>query len=132
SLLWCYPNPIKRVGFVAVIYLLAFFFWVTDVLQVFSPTVFHFGVLGIFSLSFIFAFIQWRRTRTNPIDRAALRWFLLSIYLATGLFAAVIILPAALQLPQRASLTVLFGAAVLMYCCLALGMVLYVSCRLGQ
>src|SRR5690606_1287377 len=58
SLLWCYPNPIKRVGFVAVIYLLAFFFWVTDLLQVFSPTVFHFGVLGIFSLSFIFAFIQ--------------------------------------------------------------------------
>ena len=132
SLLWCYPNPIKRVGFVAVIYLLAFFFWVTDVLQVFSPTVFHFGVLGIFSLSFIFAFIQWRRTRTNPIDRAALRWFLLSIYLATGLFAAVIILPAALHVPQPASQGVMFGAFLLMYWGLALGIVHYRLFSLDQ
>lgn len=125
SLLWCYPTPIKRVGFIAVIYLLAFFFWVTDALQVFSPTLFHFGVLGVFALSFIFAFVQWRRTRANPIDRAALRWFLLSIYLATGLFAAVIILPAALHLPQPASQGVMFGAFLLMYWGLALGIVHY-------
>jgi signal transduction histidine kinase len=128
SLLWCYPNPIsprKKTRYVALIYVLALFFWVTDALQLFSPAVFHFGVLGVFSLSFIFAAIQWRRTRTNPIDRAALRWFLLSIYLATGLFAAVIILPAALHLPQPASQGVMFGAFLLMYWGLALGIVHY-------
>src|SRR5690606_15759686 len=84
------------------------------------------------SLSFIFAFIQWRRTRTNPIDRAALRWFLLSIYLATGLFAAVIILPAALHVPQPASQGVMFGAFLLMYWGLALGIVHYRLFSLDQ
>lgn len=125
SLLWCYPTPVKRVAFITLIYLLALFFWIIDTLQVFDPTVFHFGVLGVFSLSFIFAFVQWRRTRTSPVDRAALRWFLLSIYLATGLFAAVIILPAALHLPQPASQGVMFGAFLLMYWGLALGIVRY-------
>lgn len=125
SLLWCYPKPIKSARFIVVIYSAALIIWLVDIAQLATPMVFHFGVLGIFALSFIFAVWQWRRTKNNPVDRAALRWFLLAIYFATGLFAAVIILPAALHLPQPASQGVMFGAFLIMYWGLALGIVRY-------
>lgn len=124
-LLWCYPRPIKYFNVIFLIYAAALLFWLIDALQLINPMVFHFGVLGIFSLSFILAFIQWRYARRQPVERAALRWLLLSIYLATGLFAAVIILPAALHLPQPASQGVMFGAFLIMYWGLALGIVRY-------
>ena len=92
----------------------------------------HFSILLIFSTSFIFSVVQWRKTKHDPRARAALRWFLLSIYTATGLFAALIIIPAALHIPQPAPQGLMFGAFLIMYWGLALGIVKYRLFQLEQ
>jgi signal transduction histidine kinase len=126
SLLWHYPIRIARLPVASLCYLIAAITWVSDTLQLTDSTaLFHLSVLGIFALSFVFAFFQWLRTRSKPADRAALRWFLLSIYLATGLFAGVIIIPAALGVAPPASQGVMFGAFLIMYIGLAFGITRY-------
>lgn len=126
ALLWHYPRTLGRFPAATLCYLTALGLWLIDTLQIMqTPMIFHLGVLGIFLLSFVFAFGQWLRTRGLPADRAALRWFLLSIYLATGLFAGTIIIPAAFNLPLPAPQGVMFGAFLIMYWGLALGVVRY-------
>ena len=126
SLLWHYPIRIARLPVASLCYLIAALTWVSDTLQLATSTAqFHLSVLGIFALSFVFAFFQWLATRNKPADRAALRWFLLSIYLATGLFAGVIIIPAALGMNPPASQGVMFGAFLIMYIGLAFGITRY-------
>lgn len=126
ALLWMYPRPLGSWRIVMLCYLVALVCWIVDTIQLMeTPMVFHLGVLGIFLASLIFAVWQWVRTQKLPADRAALRWFLLSIYLATGLFAGTIIIPAAFNLPLPASQGVMFGAFLIMYWGLALGVVRY-------
>ncbi|MCC1497371.1 sensor histidine kinase [Alcanivorax sp. 1008] len=126
SLLWHYPIRIGRFPIASLCYLVAALTWVSDTLQLTSTSAqFHLSVLAIFALSFVFAFFQWLGTRSKPADRAALRWFLLSIYLATGLFAGVIIIPAALGVMPPASQGVMFGAFLIMYIGLAFGITRY-------
>lgn len=126
SLLWMYPRRLGRAWAPLLTYGLASAVWLLDASQASGdPAVFHLGVLLVFSGSFVFAGMQWWQTRQRPDDRAALRWFLLSIYLATGLFAAMVIIPSALKLPLPAPQGVMFGAFLIMYWGLALGVVRY-------
>ncbi|MDP2228901.1 MAG: ATP-binding protein [Moraxellaceae bacterium] len=125
ALLWVYPRRLGGLWMPLLCYSAAFAVWLLDMTQQGGPETFHFGVLIVFALSFVFAAMQWWQTRRAPADRAALRWFLLSIYLATGLFAGVIIIPAALNLPMPAPQGVMFGAFLIMYWGLALGVVRY-------
>jgi len=132
SLLWTYPIKLGSARIPLVLYGLALIAWATNIFQLVEPAFIHLSVLLIFSISFIFAFIQWRKTRSDPRGRAALRWFLLSIYTATGLFAGFIIIPAALQIQQPASQGIMFGAFLVMYWGLALGIVKYRLFQLEQ
>lgn len=132
SLLWTYPIQLGSFRIPLLLYIAALTAWVTNLSQWVSPVVMHLAVLGIFSISFIFATIQWRKTRIDPRGRAALRWFLLSIYTATGLFAGFIIIPAALHIQQPAPQGLMFGAFLIMYWGLALGIVKYRLFQLEQ
>lgn len=132
SLLWTYPIRLGTIKLPLVLYGLALLALTTNILQLADPAIMHLSVLLIFSISFIFAFIQWRKTRNDPRGRAALRWFLLSIYTATGLFAGFIIIPAALQIQQLAPQGIMFGAFLIMYWGLALGIVKYRLFQLEQ
>lgn len=132
SLLWTYPIRLGSAKIPAVIYSAALLAWLVNVMQWLTPAVLHLSVLLIFSISFVFSALQWQKTRKNPGARAALRWFLLSIYTATGLFAGFIIIPAALHLAQPASQGLMFGAFLLMYWGLALGIVKYRLFQLEQ
>jgi signal transduction histidine kinase len=133
ALLWSYPVRLRGLPMVALCYLLAATAWLLDVAQFGDTnTLSPITVLLIFSLSFVFAGMQWWKTRSAPAERAALRWFLLSIYIATGLFASVILIPNALGVPPPASQGVMFGAFLIMYWGLALGVVRYRLFELAQ
>lgn len=133
ALLWHYPKSLNRLPVASISYLAALIIWLLDTFQTFqTPDIFHLGVLSIFLSSLIFAVAQWFRTKGQPAERAALRWFLLSIYLATGLFAGAIIIPAAFSLPLLAPQGVMFGAFLIMYLGLALGVVRYRLFRLEE
>lgn len=133
ALLWSYPVRLRGLPMVALCYLLAATAWALDLAQFGDTnTLSPITVLLIFSLSFVFAGMQWWKTRSAPAERAALRWFLLSIYIATGLFAGVILIPTAIGVPPPASQGVMFGAFLIMYWGLALGVVRYRLFELAQ
>lgn len=126
ALVWSYPVRAGRLPVVSLVLAASLLAFALDTLQVGGEmTLYHLSVLVIFALSFVFAGMQWYRTRGKPAERAALRWFLLSIYIATGLFAGVVIIPAALGVTPPASQGVMFGAFLIMYWGLALGVVRY-------
>ncbi len=81
--------------------------------------------LLLFAASFILAYIQWRQTATLPVQRAALKWFLLSIYIGTGLFAALILIPVALEITPPASQGLMFMVFLFMFIGIAMGITRY-------
>ncbi|MEL0028123.1 MAG: hypothetical protein VW625_05600, partial [Perlucidibaca sp.] len=126
SLLYVYPRRLGRHRPVLTFcFTAAGLCWLLDSLQVAGFIFNHFGVLAIFALSFVFAFRQWRQTRDYPADRAALRWFLMTIYLGTGLFAGLIIIPAGLGLPLVIPQSFMFAAFLIMFWGLSLGVARY-------
>lgn len=64
-----------------------------------APDTLYLIVLGLFLLGLGLAWPQWRRARDRPVERAALRWYLLSLLLGTGLFAALVAIPQVFGLP---------------------------------
>lgn len=71
------------------------------------------------------AIYQWRRSRSNPLDRAALKWMLLAIFIIMGMGLSIYFVPIALVgeaiFPQWA----MVGIASLLYIGFAFGIVRY-------
>lgn len=67
--------------------------WLADVQQL-APDLDwgnRLAVMSLLMLTIFFAIIQWRKCRSNPLERAALRWFLLSVLPACFLTALPIL-----------------------------------------
>ncbi len=71
------------------------------------------------------AMVQWFRARRRPLDRAALRWVLLSILLTMGAGMVAYFLPLIFDLPAFTSVTTMVGLAVTLYLGFALGVLRY-------
>lgn len=73
-------------------------------------------------LAVFFAALQWRRSRQEPTDRAALRWLILSLLVGSGLFIVTVIASTSLgwmpALPQGYA----FGFFLFVYAGIALGL----------
>lgn len=126
ALLWCYPQPIRRWPVPALLMGSGLVLWLADQWQ-WLPEI-HWAsitVLGFFALALLFAVIQYVQARHHPVNRASFRWFILSILLGTGLFAGFILIPVALQRPVQVDQGWMFGAFLLMYWGLALGLMRY-------
>ena len=82
-------------------------------------------VLGGFALTAAFALAQWRRSRQRPLERAALRWFLLAWLGGGGAFLAVVFVPALLGHDVGNSQAPAFALFLIIYGGLALGVVRY-------
>jgi len=126
ALLWHYPSRLRAWPVPALAYAAALLFWLTDMAQLWPDTGFvPLSVLTLFSVGIVTAIAQGWRARRHPVDRASFRWFIVSIFLGTGLFAAFVLIPNALNHPLPASQGLMFGAFLLMYWGLALGLVRY-------
>lgn len=127
SLLWVYPTRLggRRVpiGFLT-FYLIV---WIGDSLQ-WVPDM-NFGIrypmLAGMIASFVLAAMQWRRARFEPISRAALKWFLLTLTLGSSVFVFGVFGMQAFGhlpiIPQGFS----FGFVLMMYLGMAVGMQRY-------
>lgn len=74
------------------------------------------------SLAIIFAIVQWRKSSSQPLDRAALRWFILSVVIGCGLFVFSIYGPGVLGFIPPLSQGYSFGFFLIMYAGIALGL----------
>lgn len=126
ALLWHYPNRLRNWPVPALAYAAAALFWLTDMTQLWPSTSFvPLSVLMLFSIGIGTAIAQGWRARRHPVDRASFRWFIVSIFLGTGLFAAFVLIPTAINRPMPVSQGLMFGAFLLMYWGLALGLLRY-------
>ena len=95
GLLLYYPRPLapRWVGW-AVVALFVVWFVLQEV-GLFESMTFarRFLVMVALVVTFALAGVHWFRTRREPVERAALQWFLISWLLGTGLFALLILLP---------------------------------------
>ncbi|MGE4503588.1 MAG: ATP-binding protein [Thiomicrospira sp.] len=127
SMLLHYPQKLRHANIITpFIYLFGLIAWSGFAWQWYSETsTAYISVLAIFCATFVLAAIQWRQTRHQPLARASLKWFLLSIYLGTGLFALFILIPVALNLSPPASQGMMFFVFLLMFIGIALGITRY-------
>jgi len=122
-----YPKKLFHQFWVMPSILLAgLFSWLGFSLQLYpNPSGVYMATLVLFSMSFILAYSQWQLTRNMPVERASLKWYLLSIYLGTGLFAVFILIPVSLGIPAPTSQGVMFLVFLLMFIGIALGIIRY-------
>ncbi|MBA4381108.1 MAG: hypothetical protein C0406_00945 [Sideroxydans sp.] len=73
-------------------------------------------------LAIVFAVVQWRKTRGQPLERAALRWFTLSTLVGSGLFIFITVGSQVLGLFDMPKQGYAFGYFLLIYIGIALGL----------
>lgn len=73
-------------------------------------------------LAILFSIVQWRKTRGQPLERAALRWFILSIVVGSGLFVFSVYGASVLGFFPALSQGYAFGFFLIMYVGIALGL----------
>lgn len=73
-------------------------------------------------LAIVFAVVQWRKTRGQPLERAALRWFTLSTLVGSGLFIFITVGAQVLGLFDMPKQGYAFGYFLLIYIGIALGL----------
>jgi signal transduction histidine kinase len=127
SLLWIYPSRLGGPGIIRLIFGLYLAVWVADTTQWAGDMDFgiRYPILAGLLASFVFGAMQWRNSRNDPIDRAALKWFLLTLLVGSAVFVfGVFGMEAAGYMPvipQGYS----FGMVLMMYLGMALGMKRY-------
>lgn len=124
ALFICYPRPLVRPLYLLCIpalfgiwYLAEIFRWAPD-----SDWGFRIPLMTELLLAISFAFIQWRKSYRQPLERAALRWFIFTTLLGCSLFIMVVVAQSALGLPPQLSQGYAFGFFLIMYAGIALGL----------
>ena len=71
-------------------------------------------------LTFVCSGVQWRLTRGQPLGRAPLRWFLLSVLLGISLFVLTNVIPIVFDKPPLLPVAYAIGFFLIMYVGIAL------------
>ena len=124
AIFMAHPRPLVRP--VHLLWLFGVFnlWWLANVLRLApSPAVgMQLAVVTEMLLAMGFAAVQWRKGRGDPLARASLRWFILSLMVGSGLFILLIITTAMLgwlpPMPQGYA----FGFFLFIYVGIALGL----------
>src|SRR5690606_20790987 len=127
GLLFNYPSPLRRWPVASVALGLALTLWALGALragdkQWVGPQT---AVFVLFLPCFPVAYLQWRKHAGDPVNRAALQWFFLSIFSGTVLFAALVLAPPLFGLPPFAEQSSMLGVFLLMYAGIAAALTRY-------
>ncbi|MCP1675563.1 signal transduction histidine kinase [Natronocella acetinitrilica] len=86
---------------------------------------FYLPLMILYALGVLVAAGQWRAAREEPLDRAALKWLFLSVFLFMGIGLVLYFVPIAFGEAPLLSQTAMVGCATVMYVGFALGVVRY-------
>ncbi len=124
GLFMMYPTPLVKVR--ALLWLAGVFglWWLADALH-WAPDQ-NWGsrlpIMAELLIAIVFGLLQWRSSRSRPLDRAALRWFALSSLVGASLFILTVYLPSMLSWFVPLQQGYAFGFFLLMYAGIALGL----------
>ncbi|PIV30551.1 MAG: hypothetical protein COS35_06105, partial [Zetaproteobacteria bacterium CG02_land_8_20_14_3_00_50_9] len=124
-LLWYYPTRLFAFPMARVVYILVIAVWFMQVMQ--SAEIVHsfYKYILAWALILTFGTYQWRRTRQSPLDRAALKWLVLTIAIMATLIAVSWYIPILYGSQPVASITTSFGLVFVLYIGLVLGVIRY-------
>ncbi|MEQ1533358.1 MAG: histidine kinase [Sideroxydans sp.] len=129
-----YPRPLLRVRYL--LWLWAFFgLWLAADVWRWAPNQdwgSRIPVMIEMVLAIVFAGIQWRKSRGHPLERAALRWFTLSLVVGSGSFIFTTFGSQVLGLFPMPQQGFAFGYFLIIYLGIALGLRRYQLFDLNQ
>lgn len=134
AVFWVYP---RRLGplYVVVAGLVVFLlFFVNELTQTvhWPGDPFAFPLVATFPLSVGLIAVQWFHSRRNPVDRAALQWFVLAMMTGMVLVTGLYFLPGLVGSPPMLSLELAFAIGIVSYLGLIMAVVRYRLFQLGE
>jgi signal transduction histidine kinase len=124
ALFLCSPQRLVKLRWVAAVFLFYNLWWLAETLR-WAPDMDwgnRYAVMSEMLGALALAVLQWVRSRGELVERAALRWFMLSMLLGSGLFILLMVATASLgwlsPLPQGYA----FGFFLVIYIGIALGL----------
>lgn len=128
ALLWYYPTPVARAPIASMMILLIVLLGMNDILQIYQFP-FHAFMVADFLLPFLLSIslvvLQWRRSQNYPVERAALKWFLLSFVVGTSLVLILQFVPLAFGIQPVTPLWLSFVALFILYLGITFGISRY-------
>lgn len=134
AVFWVYPRRLGSQLVVIGALVIALLFFINELTQTvhWPGDPFAFPLVATFPLSLILIGVQWRLSRHNPVDRAALQWFVFALMtgmiLVTGLYFLPGLVGAATMLP----LELAFATGIVSYLGLILAVVRFRLFQLGE
>lgn len=126
ALLANYPRPLLAKNHTLGFILSGLPVWLVGEYQLISiPFYSQWMIISYLCIGIVLGVIQWRHSTRSPVDRASLRWFLLTIFLSTGLFSACVVFPITLGFKVVVAQGWMLGSFLIMYWGLALGLLRY-------
>lgn len=123
SLFLCYPRMQVSLRHLLGLSALYFLLFVADTMQFLVRAQDHLLSVTIGMLLICIAgAMQWWQSRRHPLERAALRWFLLAMLIGLALIMVTMILPPLFGTPPMMSTAYEFGFFLIMYVGIALGL----------
>jgi signal transduction histidine kinase len=122
-----YPAQLGHHAIPRLLWLVFLLIWLLDTAQWLPGTDWGIRIPVIVGLcvSGVLGFMQWRRSRHEPVARAALKWFMLSVYMGGVIFVSLIFVTVWLGLPAPLSQGYAFGVVTAMYLGVAIGITRY-------
>jgi signal transduction histidine kinase len=127
SLFWVYPRPLARAPVPLIVILAMVAAWTMSELQVGESArdTVYLPVLIGYLLGLAFAAAQWVASKGHPLERAALKWCVLAIFLGSVLLMGLIMIPPVFGQDPLVPLLVGFGAYLILYIGIAAGLLRY-------
>ena len=110
---WYYPIKLGKGSAAWVIFLFGVAaLWLNETLQwlTWPAHAYYAHFVVAYSLLVLFAFLQWRKSRSAPLERSMLKWLLVTILLSLGFTIALFYLPIILTGESIASTVLTFGS----------------------
>ena len=102
SLLLLFSHFPRRIGTsrnILITYMAVLIIWLNQTMQWYEAPVHAYYFLNHivpYTICIVLGYIQWKNTKNRPVERAALRWFLLSIWICIGIAICLGIIPGVL------------------------------------
>ncbi len=131
SLLLLFSHFPQRIGTsrnILITYMAVLIIWLNQTMQWYEAPVHAYYFLNHmvpYTICIVLGYIQWHKTKNRPVERAALRWFLLSIWICIGIAICLGIIPGVLQSFFSFSLCVGTFMVLLMFIGFAFGILRY-------
>lgn len=127
GLLWCYPHPLKAWPMARILAIFVLLVWLNEQGQWLELPVhsYYFPVVILFLLAIGFGVTQWLQSRNKPVDHAALKWVLVSVFVSITVIMILYFIPGMFLHRPLLPIVWSFVAALIMYIGFVLGVIRY-------